>query len=88
MEIEMSGLKSSYEIALEKMKEMEVDEVIKLTEEDKINISNIKNEYEAKIAEKKILLVNEPELNDELSFLVRKRDEKINEYYENIKKVR
>jgi len=40
----MSGLKSSYEIALEKMKEMEVDEVIKLTEEDKINISNIKNE--------------------------------------------
>ena len=84
----MSGLKSSYEIALEKMKEMEVDDVIKLTEEDKINISNIKNEYEAKIAEKKILLVNEPELNDELSFLVRKRDEKINEYYENIKKVR
>ena len=84
----MSGLKSSYEIALEKMKEMEVDEVIKLTEEDKINISNIKNEYETKIAEKKILLVNEPELNDELSFLVRKRDEKINEYYENIKKVR
>ena len=84
----MSGLKSSYEIALEKMKEMEVDEVTKLTEEDKINILNIKNEYEAKIAEKKILLVNEPELNDELSFLVRKRDEKINEYYENIKKVR
>lgn len=84
----MSGLKSSYEIALEKMKEMEVDEVIKLTEEDKINISNIKNEYEAKIAEKKILLANEPELNDELSFLVRKRDEKINEYYANIKKVR
>ena len=84
----MSGLKSSYEIALEKMKEMEVDEVIKLTEEDKKNILNIKNEFEAKIAEKKILLVNEPELNDELSFLVRKRDEKINEYYENIKKVR
>ena len=84
----MSGLKSSYEIALEKMKEMEVDEVKKLTEEDKKNILNIKNEYEAKIAEKKILLANEPELNDELSFLVRKRDEKINEYYENIKKVR
>jgi hypothetical protein len=48
----------------------------------------LNNEYEAKIAEKKILLANEPELNDELSFLVRKRDEKINEYYENIKKVR
>jgi hypothetical protein len=84
----MSGLKSSYEIALEKMKEMEVDEVKKLTEEDIKNILNIKNEYEAKIAEKKILLANEPELNDELSFLVRKRDEKINEYYANIKKVR
>jgi len=84
----MSGLKSSYEIALEKMKEMDVDEVIKLTEEDKQNISNIKNEYEAKIAEKKILLANEPELNAELSFLERKREKKINEYYENIKKVR
>ena len=84
----MSGLKSSYEIALEKMKEMEVDEVIKLTEEDKKNILNIKNEYEAKIAEKKILLADQPELNDELSFLDRKRDEKINEYYENIKKAR
>ena len=84
----MSGLKSSYEIALKKMKEMEVDEVIKLTEEDKINISNIKNEYEAKIAEKKILLAGQPELNDELSFLVRKRDEKINAYYKKIKKVR
>jgi hypothetical protein len=84
----MSGLKSSYEIALEKMKEMEVDEAIKLTAEDKKNISNIKNEYEAKIAEKKILLAGQPELNDELSFLGRKRDEKINEYYQNIKKVR
>ena len=40
-EIEMSGLKSSYEIALEKMKEMEVDDVIKLTEEDKKNISGL-----------------------------------------------
>ena len=84
----MSGLKSSYEIALEKMKEMEVDEVIKLTEEDKINISNIKNEYEAKIAEKKILLDGQPELNDELGFLERKREQKISEYYENIKKAR
>ena len=84
----MAGLKSSYELALEKMKEMEVDDVVKLTEEDKKNILNIKIEYEAKIAEKKILLADQPELNEELSFLVRKRDEKINEYYENIKKVR
>ena len=82
----MYGLKSSYEIALEKMKEMEVDEVIKLTEKDKKNISNIKKEYEAKIAEKKILLAGQPELNDELSFLERKRDEKIGDYYKNLKK--
>ena len=39
----MSGLKSSYEIALEKIKDMEVDEVVKLTDEDKQNISNINN---------------------------------------------
>lgn len=83
----MSGLKSSYEIAMEKMKEMDVDDVIKLTDEDKKNISDIKNEYEAKIAEKKILLAGQPELNDELSFLERKKNEKINAYYENLKKV-
>ena len=83
----MSGLKSSYEVALEKMKEMEVDDVIKLTEEDKKNISDIKNEYEAKIAEKKILLAGQPELNDELSFLERKKEQKINDYYKNLKKV-
>ncbi len=83
----MAGLKSSYEIAMEKMKSMDIDEAEKLTDDDKKIISNIKNEYEAKIAEKKILLAGQPELNAELSFLNRKKDQKIKEFYENLKKV-
>lgn len=80
----MTGLKSSYEIALEKMKDMDIKEAKQLNEDEKQIISDIKNEYEAKIAEKKILLAGQPELTAEISFLERKRDQKINEFYENI----
>jgi len=82
----MSGLKSSYEIALEKMKSMDIDDVEKLTDEDKKIIAEIKIEYEAKIAEKKILLAGQPELCDEISFLERKKDAKISEFYKKINK--
>jgi len=84
----MSGLKSSYEIALDKMKNMDIDDVKKLTDQDKNKIANIKKEYEAKIAEKKILLAGHAELNDEVSFLTRKRDEKIEEFYKELNKVK
>ncbi len=82
----MSGLKSSYEIALDKMKSMDIDDVKKLTEEDKNAIAKIKMEYEAKIAEKKILLAGHEELNAEVSFLIRKRDEKIEDFYTKLNK--
>lgn len=76
----MSGLKSSYEIALEKMKKMDL-EVKPLAEQDKQHIQQIKDEYAAKIAEKEILLAGQPELPDEISFLQRQRDEKIDHFY-------
>jgi len=84
----MTCLKSSYEITLDKMKNMDIDDVKKLTDADKNKIANIKKEYEAKIAEKKILLSGHAELNNEVSFLTRKRDEKIEEFYNELNKVK
>ena len=73
----MSGIKSSYEIAMEKMEKMGVEDKKPLTEEQKERIASVRCEYDAKIAEKKILLKDEPELPDEIRRLERYRDEKI-----------
>jgi methenyltetrahydromethanopterin cyclohydrolase len=73
----MASLKSSYEIAMEKMNKMGIEESRPLTEEEKKRIAEIKSEYDAKIAEKKILLKDAPELPDEIRFLERERDKKI-----------
>lgn len=73
----MSGLKSSYEIAMEKIKNMGIDNAQGLSEEQKKKINEIRNEYEAKIAEKKILLSDSPELSSEISFLKQECDKKI-----------
>ena len=75
----MSDLKSSYEIAMEKMKSMGMGDSESLPEELKAAIAELRKEYDAKIAEKKILLENEPELPGEISFLKQKQDDKIEE---------
>jgi hypothetical protein len=75
----MSEIKSSYDIAMEKMKNMGIDESQSLTEEQKNKIAGIRTTYDAKIAEKKILLKDAPELPDEIRFLERERDRKIQE---------
>ncbi len=77
----MSELKSSYEIALAKIKEQGIDEAPPLTEEQKHRIAEIKKEYEAKAAEKRILLHGAEELAQELRQLERRRDEKIQAVY-------
>jgi len=82
----MTALKSSYEIALEKMKKMDINDVQTLSEQEKSHIQKIKDEYNAKIAEKEILLKGQPELTEEINFLQRQRDEKINDYYSTLKK--
>lgn len=82
----MSGLKSSYEIAMEKMTKMGLEEAQNLTEEQKAQIAEIRCMYTAKIAEKKILLKNEPELPAEISFLEREQERKIAEVYTQGKK--
>ena len=78
----MSELKSSYEIALARIKDMGIDESTSLTEEQKQRIAEIKRECEAKSAEKKILLNNTEELAEELRRLEMRRDEKIQAIYQ------
>ncbi|MEI6126664.1 MAG: hypothetical protein WCQ99_08960, partial [Pseudomonadota bacterium] len=77
----MSGLKSSYEIAMEKMTKMGLEDNQNLTDDQKAQIAEIRSMYTAKIAEKKILLKNEPQLPDEISFLEREQERKIEEVY-------
>ena len=52
----MSELKSSYELALERIKGMGIDDSLSLTAEQKQRIAEIKRECEAKVAENKILM--------------------------------
>jgi hypothetical protein len=76
------ALKSAYEAALEKMKSMDIDDAQSLSEEQKNRIAEIRNVYDAKIAEKKILLRNEENLPAEIAFLERERERMIAEVYE------
>lgn len=78
----MSGIKSSYERALEKMKQMGIEEPEPLSDALKGKIEQIKKEYDAKIAEKRILLKGEENLAAEIQFLERERERKIKELYE------
>ena len=75
------ALKSAYEAALEKMKTMGIDDAQNLSDVQKERIAEIKNFYNAKIAEKKILLEQEENMPDEIAFLERERERKIEEVY-------
>lgn len=48
-------LKSAYELAMEKLRTKEGDEVFKLTDEQKAGIEEARNEARAKLAEREIL---------------------------------
>jgi len=77
----MSELKSSYEIALARIKGMGIDESTSLTEEQKQRIAEINKEFAAKAAEKKILLNGAEELAEELRRLEMRREEKVQAVY-------
>ena len=80
------ALKSAYEAALEKMKTMGIDDAQNLSDVQKERIAEIKNFYNAKIAEKKILLKHEENMPEEIAFLERERERKIEEVYGENKK--
>ena len=76
------GLKSSLDVALDRMKKIVGEDAISLTEEQKVSIAQVRNEHEAKVAEKKILLAGSEELTLELKRLEEEKEEKIKAIYE------
>lgn len=74
-------LKSSLDIAMEKLKDMD-KEIRKLSGDQKERISEIKQEYEAKIAEKKILIHDKETLASEILRLEEKREQEIEKIYQ------
>ena len=76
------GLKSSLDIALERAKKIVGEDEVSLTSDQKVSIAEVKNEHEAKVAEKKILLAGSEELTVELKRLEEEKEEKIKAIYE------
>ncbi len=74
-------LKSAQEIAMEKLDRMVGGETRTLTDDQKQRIAGIKRDYEAKVAEKKIMLAGCKELADELQKLHQERERKIEAVY-------
>ena len=74
----MGHVKSSYEIALEKMDRMGI-QADTLTAAQKARAADIRREYESRIAERQILLAGEPELADEVRKLEQERDRLLQE---------
>ena len=75
------GLKSSLDIAMERMKKIVGEEEVSLTDDQKIRIAEIRRDYDAKAAEKKILLAGHEELTEELQNVFQEKEEKIRAIY-------
>jgi len=81
-------LKSTLDVAMEKTNQMIGKEAPRLTEDHKRRIAEIRREYEAKGAEKKILLAGSEELAAELQKLNKEKEEKIEAIYREAEKGR
>jgi hypothetical protein len=77
-----SGLKSSLDVAMDRMKKIVGDDEPSLSENQKARIAELRKEYAAKVAEKKILLAGSEELTVELKRLEEEKEEKIKVIYE------
>ena len=75
------GLKSSLDIAMERMKKIVGDEDLSLSDDQKRRIAEVRKEYEAKAAEKKILLAGNEELTAALQSVSQEKEEKIKAIY-------
>jgi len=78
-------LKSTLDVAMERMKKMLGEEAMSLTNDQKRRIAEVRKEFGAKIAEKKILLAGCEELAAELQMLNREKEEKIEAIYQEAK---
>ena len=77
-----SDLKSSLDVAMDRMKKIVGDDEPSLSENQKARIADLRKEYAAKVAEKKILLAGSEELTVELKRLEEEKEEKIKAIYE------
>ena len=75
------GLKSSLDIALERMKNIVGEDEVSLSDDQKNRIAEVRKEYAAKAAEKKILLAGSEELTAELQKVFQEQEEKITAIY-------
>jgi hypothetical protein len=80
----MAELKSAWELALEKTKNVGGEDAVTLTRDQKQEIAEIRKKYEAKIAEAEIILTDPEKKEKELNYLRRERDKKIAAFYEKI----
>ena len=78
-------LKSTLDLAMEKADKMMGEETPGLNDDQKRRIAETRKEYEAKIAEKKILLAGSEELTFELQKINSEKEEKIKEIYSETK---
>ena len=78
-------LKSTLDLAMEKADKMMGEETPGLNDDQKGRIAETRKEYEAKTAEKKILLAGSEELTLELQKLNIEKEEKIKEIYSETK---
>ena len=77
-----SGLKSSLDVAMDRIKKIVGEDQPSLSENQKARIAELRKEYSAKVAEKKILLAESEELRVELKRLDEEKEEKIKAIYE------
>jgi hypothetical protein len=68
-------IKSTIDLIMEKLDKE--GERLSFTEEQKMEIAEIRKIYDAKIAEKKILLRGDEQLEREIAWLEKQRDDKI-----------
>jgi hypothetical protein len=81
----MAELKSAWELAMEKTKNVGGEGVVSLTADQKREIAEIRKKYEAKIAEAEIILADSEKKEKELDFIRRERERKIESVYEKVK---
>jgi hypothetical protein len=81
----MAELKSAWELAMEKTKNVGGEGVVSLTADQKREIAEIRKKYEAKIAEAEIILADPEKKEKELDFIRRERERKIESVYEKVK---
>ena len=82
----MGELKSAWELAMEKTKNVGGEDTVTLTADQKQEIAEIRKKYEAKIAEAEIIITDPEKKEKELDYLRRERERKIEGVYEKAQK--